>query len=145
MVAKISNRYNQVSNLHQDTTWESDIITIKHHKQEHRGQPCPSRRPQGSNAPLYIPRVRKVAKIRNQYNQVPHLPQDTTWESDKNIIKHHKQEHRGQLFPSRWPQGSNGSLYILRVWKLAKIRNLYNQVPHLPQHTTRESDKNSLP
>ena len=32
-----------------------------------------------------ISKVRKVAKIRNQYNQVPHLSQDTTWESDKNI------------------------------------------------------------
>ena len=45
--------------------------------------------------------VRKVAKIRNQSNQVPHLTQDTTWESDKNTIKHHKQEARGQPFPSR--------------------------------------------
>ena len=31
-------------------------------------------------------------KIRNRYNQVPHLTHDTTWESDKNKIKHHKQE-----------------------------------------------------
>ena len=29
-------------------------------------------------------RVRKLAKIRNSYNQVPHLTKDTTWESDKN-------------------------------------------------------------
>ena len=29
-------------------------------------------------------KVRKAAKIRNRYNQVPHLTQDTTWESDKN-------------------------------------------------------------
>ena len=48
-----------------------------------------------------------MAKITNQYNQVPHLTQDTTWESDKNTIKHHKQEPRGQPFPSRIPQGSN--------------------------------------
>ena len=34
-------------------------------------------------------------KIRNQYNQVP-LPQDNTLESDKNTIKHHKREPRGQ-------------------------------------------------
>ena len=27
--------------------------------------------------------VSKKAKIRNPYNQVPHGPQDTTWESDK--------------------------------------------------------------
>ena len=28
-------------------------------------------------------KVSKKAKIRNQYNQVPHLTQDTIWESDK--------------------------------------------------------------
>ena len=28
-------------------------------------------------------KVRKAAKIRSRYNQVPHLTQDTTWESDK--------------------------------------------------------------
>ena len=48
-----------------------------------------------------------MAKIRNQYNQVPYLTQDTTWKSDENTIKHYKQEPRGQPFPSRWPQGSN--------------------------------------
>ena len=34
----------------------------------------------------------KRAKIRNRYNQAPHLTQDTTWESDKNTIKQHIQE-----------------------------------------------------
>ena len=46
-------------------------------------------------------KVRKVAKIRIRYNQVPHLTQDATWESDKNTMKHHKREPRGQSFPSR--------------------------------------------
>ena len=57
--------------------------------------------------PLKMFKVRKVAKIRNQYNQVPHLTQNTTYERDKNTIKHHKREPIGQPFPSRWPQGSN--------------------------------------
>ena len=35
---------------------------------------------------------RKKAKIRNQYNQVPHLTQDTVWKSDKISRKHHIQE-----------------------------------------------------
>ena len=52
-------------------------------------------------------KVRIEAKIRNQYNQVTHLTLDTTWKSDKNTIRHHKQATRGQPFPSRWPQGSN--------------------------------------
>ena len=37
-------------------------------------------------------KVSNEAKIRNQYNQVPHLTQDTTQESDKNTIKHYTQE-----------------------------------------------------
>ena len=45
-----------------------------------------------------LQKVRKVEKIRNRYNQVPHLTQDTTRESDKNTIKYSKQEPRGQLF-----------------------------------------------
>ena len=48
-------------------------------------------------------KVSKGAKIRNQYNQVPHL---TQWESDELTVRHHKQEPRGQPFPSRWPQGT---------------------------------------
>ena len=31
-------------------------------------------------------------EIRDRYNQVPHLTQGTTWESDKNTRKHHIQE-----------------------------------------------------
>ena len=46
-------------------------------------------------------KVRKAAKISNRYIQVPHQTQDSTWESDKNTIKHHRQEPRGQPFPSR--------------------------------------------
>ena len=37
-------------------------------------------------------KVRKKAKIRNRCNQVSHLTQDTTWESDKITKKHHTQE-----------------------------------------------------
>ena len=33
--------------------------------------------------------VSKKAKIRNRYNKVPHLTQDTTREIDKNTRKHH--------------------------------------------------------
>ena len=37
-------------------------------------------------------KVSKKAKIRNRYNQVPHLTQETSDESDKNTRKHHIQE-----------------------------------------------------
>ena len=33
-----------------------------------------------------VNKVSKMAKIRKRYNQVTHLTQDTTWESDKNTI-----------------------------------------------------------
>ena len=36
--------------------------------------------------------VRKKAKIRKRYNQLPNLTQVTTWESDKNTRKHHIQD-----------------------------------------------------
>ena len=45
-------------------------------------------------------KVSKGAKIRNRYNQVPHLTQDTNL-SDKLTVRHHKRERRGQPFPSR--------------------------------------------
>ena len=46
-----------------------------------------------------IIKVRMVVKIMNLYNQIPHLTQDTTWESDK-TIKHHKPERQEvSLFP----------------------------------------------
>ena len=34
----------------------------------------------------HMRKIRKGAKIRNQYNQVPNLNQDTVWESDKSTI-----------------------------------------------------------
>ena len=37
-------------------------------------------------------KVRDAAKVRDLYYQAPHLTQGITRESDKNIIKHHKQE-----------------------------------------------------
>ena len=40
----------------------------------------------------HIREVRKKAKNKTRYNQAQHLTQDTTWESDKNTIKHHIQE-----------------------------------------------------
>ena len=37
-------------------------------------------------------KVSKKAKFRNRYNQVPHLTQETTWESENNTRKHRIQE-----------------------------------------------------
>ena len=38
----------------------------------------------GFDSAVQTLKARKAAKIRNRYNQVPHVTQDTTWESEKN-------------------------------------------------------------
>ena len=45
-------------------------------------------------------RVRKEAKIRKRYNQVPHLTQDTTWESNKNTINITNKSLKVSPFPA---------------------------------------------
>ena len=73
-------------------------------------------------------KVRKTPKIRNQSNQVPHLTQDTTWESDKITIRHYKQEPRGKPFPNMWPQGSNEQTPFTRVWRKKSISFVSNNL-----------------
>ena len=45
-------------------------------------------------------KVRKTARIRNQYNQVPHLSQDTKWESNKITINITNKSQEVSPFPS---------------------------------------------
>ena len=40
---------------------------------------------------LSLSKVKKKAKARNRYNQVPHMTLDTVWEGDINTRKHHIQ------------------------------------------------------
>ena len=46
-------------------------------------------------------KVRKNAKIRNQYNKIPCLTQDTIWKSDQNTRKHHTQNSLSQQVTTR--------------------------------------------
>ena len=55
---------------------------------------------------MNVTQVWKKAKIRNQYNQVLPLTQDTVWESDKNTRKHHIQESQEA---SPFPTGEHKS------------------------------------
>ena len=41
--AKIKNRYNQRTTPDPGYQWESDKLTVRHHKREPRGHPFPSR------------------------------------------------------------------------------------------------------
>ena len=47
-----------------------------------------------------IVKVRKMAKIRNQYNQVSHLTLDTTWESNKTTINITNKSQEVSPFPA---------------------------------------------
>ena len=49
--------------------------------------------------PCKLKKVKRKAILRNRYNQVPHLTQDTIWESDKTQKTQHTREQRGQPFP----------------------------------------------
>ena len=46
---------------------------------------------QGSLETIHL-KIKEEGKDKNQNNQVPHLIQDTVWESDKNTREHHTQE-----------------------------------------------------
>ena len=45
-------------------------------------------------------KVRTTAKIRERFNQVPHLTQDTTWESNKNTINITNKSQEVSPFPA---------------------------------------------
>ena len=45
-------------------------------------------------------KIRKAEKIRNRYNQVPQLTQDTTWESDKNQLNITNKSQEVSPFPA---------------------------------------------
>ena len=45
-------------------------------------------------------KVSKSAKIIDQYNQVPHLTQDTNGESDKLTVRHHNESQEVSPFPA---------------------------------------------
>ena len=49
---------------------------------------------------IYELKVGTSAKIRKRYNQVPHLTQHTTWESNKNTINITNKSQDVSLFPS---------------------------------------------
>ena len=61
--------------------------------------------------------VRTKAKIKNRHNQAPHLTRDTTWESDKNTIKHHIQE------VSPFPAGDHNATMNRREIMTRNINN----------------------
>ena len=66
-------------NSHLKVTRKIEITTTK--KRKTKQQRIPTTGPSTTEI-----KVRKEAKIMKRYNQVPHLTQDTAWESNKNTI-----------------------------------------------------------
>ena len=67
-------------------------------------------------------KVRKTAKIRKRYNQVPHLTQDTTMESRKTTIKITNKSQEASHFPA----GDQGSNEQTRKHEKHKTQNTYD-------------------
>ena len=61
---------------------------------------------------IAIGKLRKWAKIKNRYNQAPHLTQNTNGKVTTSQLDIKKREPRGQPFPSRWPQGINKQTFM---------------------------------
>ena len=72
--------------------------------------------------------VSQGAKVRNRYNQVPHLTQDTNLESDKLTVRHHKRKHHKQESQEVSP---------FHVGYQKKIVNEYDQ--EIPQSQTADN------
>ena len=61
-------------------------------------------------------KVKRKVKIRNQYNQVPYLIQNTSWESDKNTRKHNTQE--ASPFPAGDHKAATMPISFNKFWKV---------------------------
>ena len=70
-------------------------------------------------------KVTKKAKIRNQYHQVPHLTQDTTWEMVKNTRKHYIQESQ-EVSPFLAGDKSHQNFFEVQLVFLLKIMYFHN-------------------
>ena len=104
--------------------WESDKVTIRHHKRVPRGQP-----------------FSQQVTTRHQQTDV----NENITKQDRNNINDPQKKHRlGTVSKNILPEGLNQfngapTSPLVQMWikisKGAKIRNRYNQVPHLTQDT----------
>ena len=62
--------------------------------------------------------------MRNQYNQVPYLARNTSWESDKNTKKHNTQENEED---SPFPEGGHKAASNRQDDSITKINMLNNK------------------
>ena len=74
-------------------------------------------------------KVSKGAKIRNRYNQVPHLTQDTNGESDKLTVRHHKPLEKVKEHQLRINKG-NFDCYMLSKEAKGHIQWWIDHIPY---------------
>ena len=67
--------------------------------------------------------VRKTTKIRNRYNQVKHLTQDTTCESDKTQLNIKNESQEVSIFPVG---DHNAAMNRPADWKALQIHDINN-------------------
>ena len=102
----------------------------KHHIQEPRGQPFPSRWPQGSNG-----RRKSMKNTRHKKNTNDPQKKYSLGIVSKNILLEGLNRFHGAPTTPLVQMWINTHRYLvfMKVSKDAKIRNRYNQVPHLTQ------------
>ena len=89
---------------------------------------------------MSLSKVKMKAKVRNRYNQVPHMTQDIVWEGDINTIKHpHMTQDtvwEGDINTIKHPHMTQDT-----VWEgdMNTIKH-----PHMTQDTVWEGDMNTL-
>ena len=73
-------------------------------------------------------KVRKTAKIRKRYNQVPHLTKDTTWESNKKSINITNMSQELSSFPAGdHKQGSKEQMRKLEKHMTQKMQMIHKR------------------
>ena len=78
---------------------------------------------------LYGIKVKKEAKIRKGYNQVPHLTQDTIWDSNKNTVNITNKSQEVSPFPAGDHKGSNEQTRKHEKPKTQKHKGSTKEVP----------------
>ena len=76
-----------------------------------------------------LDKVRKTAKIRRRYNQVPHLTQDTTWESNKNTINITNKSKEASPFPAGDHKAAMNRRESMRNTRHKKHKRSTKEVP----------------
>ena len=74
-----------------------------------------------ASIPCMVLKVRKTAKIRYRYNQVPHLSQDTKWESNKITINIRKT--RAKRLALSLPLTTGQHWTEVKAWQTQNINN----------------------